>query len=326
MKELEENFEDRKGSNFEQLKGSNTEKIVNRKEQQQRKRLGVKPSDTEIDVTGLVARDVLGKVLSEEKPRQETSGAVTEIDDEEEKSAEDKLFDPNEEKRIKLQQLLNPRIAKTKELKNYMSRDNIREDIYKALNEIATNKLELCKIAIAKNIPTGLDEASEPKVVEFTGFGGSKGWKASNPYTKKTKYFGGEFKEKAIEFANKGKPVEKTAQDIVASHQALHNQTVSEEVEGLDEATRNPNVMRQGRTKVVKARVRGGKVQRRKRVSAVKGYTMRGGKLKRMSAAERMRRKRSQKRAAVKRRAKQARALMKRKRSMRRRASLGLKE
>ena len=84
------------------------------------------------------------------------------------------------------------------------------------------------------------------------------------------------------------------------------------------------NVQRMGRKKLIKARVRGGKVQRRKVVSAVKGYTIRGGKLTRMSSAERLRRRISQRKAKVKRRAKLARALIKRKRSLRRRASLGL--
>jgi hypothetical protein len=84
------------------------------------------------------------------------------------------------------------------------------------------------------------------------------------------------------------------------------------------------NVVRMGRKKLVKARVRGGKVQRRKVVSGVKGYTIRGGKLTRMSSAERLRRRISQRKARVKRRAKLARSLIKRKRSLRRRQSLGL--
>jgi hypothetical protein len=84
------------------------------------------------------------------------------------------------------------------------------------------------------------------------------------------------------------------------------------------------NVQRMGRKKLIRARVRGGKVQRRKVVSAVKGYTIRGGKLTRMTAAERLRRRISQRKGKMKRRAKMARALIKRKRSLRKRASLGL--
>jgi hypothetical protein len=97
--------------------------------------------------------------------------------------------------------------------------------------------------------------------------------------------------------------------------------TVSEVVR---EIIAEANVQRMGRKKLVRARVRGGKVQRRKVVSAVKGYTIRGGKLTRMSSAERLRRRIAQRKGKVKRRAKMARALIKRKRSLRRRASLGL--
>lgn len=79
-----------------------------------------------------------------------------------------------------------------------------------------------------------------------------------------------------------------------------------------------------GRKKLIKARVRGGKVQRRKVVSAVKGYTIRGGKLTRMTAAERLRRRISQRKGKIKRRAKMARALIKRKRSLRKRSTLGI--
>ena len=78
------------------------------------------------------------------------------------------------------------------------------------------------------------------------------------------------------------------------------------------------------RINIIKARVRGGKVQRRKRVSNVAGMTLRGGTLKRMSAAERRRRKLGARKGKMKRRAKLSRSLMKRKRSLQKRKSLGL--
>lgn len=87
----------------------------------------------------------------------------------------------------------------------------------------------------------------------------------------------------------------------------------------------NRNVIKQGRSKIIKARVRGGKIQRRKKLSAVKGFTIRKGKLVRMSPAERRKRKMGARRAKFKRKAKLARALMKRKRSLRKRAAIGLK-
>lgn len=80
----------------------------------------------------------------------------------------------------------------------------------------------------------------------------------------------------------------------------------------------------EARIKIIKARIRGGKIQRRKRVSNVAGYTLRGGKLKRMSMTERRKRRMGQRRGKLKRRAKLGRALMKRKRSLRRRKAMGL--
>jgi hypothetical protein len=88
----------------------------------------------------------------------------------------------------------------------------------------------------------------------------------------------------------------------------------------LDEA----NVIKMGRTKLVKVRVRKGKVQRRKKFSAVPGYTIRGGKLTRMLPAERRHRKISVRRSKFKRRAKLNVALRKRKISLRKRRAMGL--
>ena len=101
--------------------------------------------------------------------------------------------------------------------------------------------------------------------------------------------------------------------------------TVSEIVR---EIIAEANVQRMGRRKLIRARVRTVKgkptIQRRKIVSAVKGYTIRGGKMIRMTSRERMKRKMGARRAKIKRKAKLARALIKRKRSLRKRASLGL--
>lgn len=94
--------------------------------------------------------------------------------------------------------------------------------------------------------------------------------------------------------------------------------SVAEEVE------LTPEELHEARVKIVKARIRGGKVQRRKKVSNVKGYTIRGGKLTRMSPKEKLDRKRGARKGKIKRKAKLARALIKRKRSLRKRASLGL--
>ena len=93
-----------------------------------------------------------------------------------------------------------------------------------------------------------------------------------------------------------------------------HNWVVKEE-ESLDEA----------RFKIVKARIRNGKVQRRKKVSTAPGLTFREGKLIRMSPSERRHRKMGQRRGKLKRRAKMSRILRKRTMSLRKRSRLGIK-
>lgn len=94
----------------------------------------------------------------------------------------------------------------------------------------------------------------------------------------------------------------------------IQAENIDEEYE-LDEAAR---------FKIVKARFRGGKLQRRKKVSNVSGFTYRGGKLTRMSPAERRKRKMGQRRGVIKRKAKLRQAAMKRQRTMRRRKAMGL--
>jgi len=72
------------------------------------------------------------------------------------------------------------------------------------------------------------------------------------------------------------------------------------------------------RIKRIRVRIRNGKVQRNVRKSNVKGYTLRGGRLTRISTRERLNRKRGARKGKIKRRAKMARILMKRRRSLRR--------
>lgn len=94
----------------------------------------------------------------------------------------------------------------------------------------------------------------------------------------------------------------------------------------FDEAHKpNPNVRKVGRLKLIRIRIRGGKVQRRKKISAVKGYTFRKGKLTRMSSLEKMHRRRGARRAKIKRRSEKARIRMRLRRSLRRRKALGLR-
>lgn len=106
----------------------------------------------------------------------------------------------------------------------------------------------------------------------------------------------------------------------VKSHILTELYEEDDEEEQLDEA----NVQKIGRTKLIRTRIRGGKVQRRKKISAVKGYTLRGGKLVRMSAQEKMHRKQAARRSKFKRKAKMFTAIRKRSRSMRKRKAMGL--
>jgi len=85
------------------------------------------------------------------------------------------------------------------------------------------------------------------------------------------------------------------------------------------------NVIRQGRTLLIRRRFRRGKLQRNVRKSAVKGFTLRAGKLKRIPIATRIRNRIKQKRAARLRRAHKQQTLRKRKLTMRKRKAMGIK-
>jgi len=100
--------------------------------------------------------------------------------------------------------------------------------------------------------------------------------------------------------------------------------TVAEDYD-LDSYLPEANVMKMGRMKLVRLRVRKGKVQRRKKFSNAPGYTIRGGRLVRMSSIERMHRKRGARRAKFKIKAKRNQILRKRKISLRKRRAMGLR-
>jgi hypothetical protein len=102
--------------------------------------------------------------------------------------------------------------------------------------------------------------------------------------------------------------------------------------DSLDEATkRNPNIIRMGRIKKIRRRIRRNAkgrivVQKNVRRSSIKGYRISGNTVKRIPATERLKKARLLKRSwKTTRRAKLRRTLLKRKLSMRRRAGLGLK-
>jgi len=108
---------------------------------------------------------------------------------------------------------------------------------------------------------------------------------------------------------------------------------VFEEVEEqLDEAVRRtPNIVRMGRIKKIRRRIRRNKkgkiiVQRNVKRSAVKGYRISGNSVKRISSIQRIQKTRKLKRYwKTKGKARLKRTLFKRSQSLRRRKSMGIK-
>ena len=102
---------------------------------------------------------------------------------------------------------------------------------------------------------------------------------------------------------------------------ALGEEFVSSAVETLSEG----NIVKTGRVKLIRRRIRAGKLQRNIRKSSVKGWTLRGKKLVRIPAAKRIRMKIVAKRSARKRKGKLQNILRKRRMSLRKRKSMGIK-
>lgn len=116
--------------------------------------------------------------------------------------------------------------------------------------------------------------------------------------------------------------VEAVLNTLVEKRLAAHRVVITDQVYGpLSEA----NVMRQGRTLLIRRRIRKGKLQRNIKKSAVKGFTLRAGKLKRIPVAKRIRARMVQRRAARKRKAHLQTSLRKRKLSLRKRKAMGIK-
>ncbi len=111
---------------------------------------------------------------------------------------------------------------------------------------------------------------------------------------------------------------------LIEEKKMLVTEMYDEELEEI------PIDLTEARFRIVKARIRNGKVQRRKKVSNIKGYTFRKkgkgpAKLTRMSPQERRKRKLGQRRGKIKRRMKLARIRQKQRRSLRKRKALGIR-
>ena len=94
--------------------------------------------------------------------------------------------------------------------------------------------------------------------------------------------------------------------------------------EETNSTVQRSNVQKMGRTTIIKFRGRTGKIQRRRKFSTVKGYTVRGGKMTRMMPAERRHRHIASIKSKFKRKAKLVITLRKRRISLRKRRSVGL--
>ena len=102
-------------------------------------------------------------------------------------------------------------------------------------------------------------------------------------------------------------------------------QLVAEKISQLQETIFESNIQKMGRTKLIRVRIRKGKVQRRIKKSAVKGYTVRDGRIVRMTPMERRHRKMAARRAKFKRKSKMNQAMRKRAVSIRKRKALGVR-
>jgi hypothetical protein len=91
----------------------------------------------------------------------------------------------------------------------------------------------------------------------------------------------------------------------------------------LNETVKN-NVQKIGNIRISRIRIRAGKVQRRVKRSALKGYKLSHGRIKRMTSLEKRHRMMGAKRAKIKMRSKRSSINRKRKMSLRKRHSMGL--
>lgn len=172
--------------------------------------------------------------------------------------------------------------------------------------------------AIEEETEEQLDEINLPTVNYQGGSGSSSVYTRStkNPYSRGTEVLADKMTQ------NVGDTTQTFKQKITANN--LGNNTKAIKSSSSTSIIKEEEQLDEARVKIVKARIRGGKIQRRKKVSNVEGYKVQGGQLKRMSPTERRHRKLGQKRGKIKRRSKMTRTLMKRQKSIRKRQSLGI--
>jgi len=102
-------------------------------------------------------------------------------------------------------------------------------------------------------------------------------------------------------------------------------QKLQEEREVLGQVLCEGDVLKRGRTLLIRRRIRKGQVQRNIRRSAIKGFTLKAGRLTRIPASRRIKMKLKARKAARKRQAKMQTILRKRKFSLRKRKAMGIR-
>ena len=90
------------------------------------------------------------------------------------------------------------------------------------------------------------------------------------------------------------------------------------------EGIKASDTLKMGRTKLVRVRIRKGKIQRGRKFSTVKGFTYRNGKMKRIMPIEHRNRVVGSKESKSRRISRSARASLKRNISLRKRRAMGL--
>jgi hypothetical protein len=127
--------------------------------------------------------------------------------------------------------------------------------------------------------------------------------------------------------------------NIVKARELIENKVDQLIVEKLDErklqlaellfiedtSLEEGNFYHQGRSKVIRVRVRGGKIQRGKKQATLKGHTIRKGKLVKMTPLEIRNRQLGSRQSAIKRRSKMNQIMRSRKISLRKRGAHGLR-
>ena len=100
---------------------------------------------------------------------------------------------------------------------------------------------------------------------------------------------------------------------------------ITEQMFGENSSLEEGNFYHQGRSKIIRVRVRGGKIQRGRKQATLKGHTIRKGKLVRMTPLEIRNRQLGSRKAAIKRRSKMNQIMRSRKISLRKRGAHGLR-